>query len=110
MKIALHRIAHSRSGDKGDTSNIGIIAYHERHYPILVREVTAERVKTFFGDFVKGNVERFELPNLGAINFLLHEALGGGGTLSLRTDPQGKTMGAALLQMEIDADESEITN
>jgi hypothetical protein len=110
MKMALHRIAHSRSGDKGDTSNIGIIAYHERHYPILVREVTPERVKELFGEFVKGKVERFELPNLGALNFLLHEALGGGGTLSLRTDAQGKTMGAALLRMEIDAEEFEITN
>jgi len=110
MKVALHRIAHARSGDKGDTCNIGIIAYHERHYAILVREVTPERVKTFFGTFVKGAVERFELPNLGALNFLLHQALGGGGTLSLRTDAQGKTMGAALLRMEIDAEESEITN
>ena len=110
MKIALHRIAHARSGDKGDTANIGIIAYHKRHYPILVREVTPERVKAFFGPMVKGNVERFELPNLGALNFLLHEALGGGGTLSLRTDAQGKTLGAALLRLEIDAQESELTS
>ncbi len=110
MKIALHRIAHACSGDKGDTANIGLIAYHARHYPILVREVTPERVKAFFGEFVKGSVERFELANLGALNFLLHEALGGGGTLSLRTDAQGKTMGAALLEMEIDAEEDEITN
>ena len=110
MRVALDRIAHARSGDKGDTANIGVIAYHERHYPILVREVTPERVKAFFGEFVKGNVERFELPNLAALNFLLHEALGGGGTLSLRTDAQGKTMGAALLRMEVDADESELTN
>ena len=110
MKIALHRIAHARSGDKGDTANIGIIAYHKRHYPILVREVTPERVKAFFGSMVKGNVERFELPNLGALNFLLHEALGGGGTLSLRTDAQGKTLGAALLRLEIDAQESELTS
>ena len=110
MKVALSRIAHARSGDKGDTANIGVIAYHERHYPILVREVTPARVKAFFGEFVQGSVERFELPNLGALNFLLHEALGGGGTLSLRTDAQGKTMGAALLRMEVDADESELTN
>ena len=110
MKIALHRIAHARSGDKGDTANIGIITYHKKHYPILVREVTPERVKAYFGDFVKGKVERFELANLGALNFLLHEALGGGGTLSLRTDAQGKTMGAALLGLEIDVDESELTN
>ena len=110
MRVALDRIAHARSGDKGDTANIGIIAYHERHYSILAREVTPERVKAYFGDFVRGNVERFELPNLGALNFLLHEALGGGGTLSLRTDAQGKTLGAALLRMEVDADESELTN
>jgi hypothetical protein len=110
MKLALSRIAHARSGDKGDTSNIGIIAFHQKHYPILVREVTPERVKSFFGEMVKGNVERFELPNLGALNFLLHEALGGGGTLSLRTDAQGKTLGAALLRMEIDVNDSELTS
>jgi len=110
MKLALSRIAHARSGDKGDTSNIGIIAFHQKHYPILVREVTPERVKVFFGDLVKGKVERYELPNLGALNFLLHEALGGGGTLSLRTDAQGKTLGAALLRMEIDVDDSELTS
>ena len=110
MKLALSRIAHARSGDKGDTSNIGIIAFHLKHYPILLREVTPERVKTFFGELVKGKVERYELPNLGALNFLLHEALGGGGTLSLRTDAQGKTLGAALLRMEIEVDNSELTS
>lgn len=108
MRIPLSRIAHARSGDKGDTSNIGIIAFHPRHYPLLAREVTAERVKHFFGEMVKGKVERYELPNLGALNFLLHEALGGGGTLSLRIDAQGKTFGAALLRMEIEVSESEI--
>jgi hypothetical protein len=107
MKILLSEIAHGRSGDKGDTSNIGIIAYDERHYPILVREVTPERVKAHFGEMVKGGVERYELPNLGALNFLLHEALGGGGTLSLRIDAQGKTMSAALLRMEVEVDERE---
>ena len=105
MKIPLSRIAHARSGDKGDTSNIGIIAFDARHYPLLVREVTGERVKHFFGEMVKGDVERYELPNLGALNFLLHEALGGGGTLSLRIDAQGKTLGAALLRMEIEVSE-----
>ena len=104
MKVLLSEIAHTRSGDKGDTCNIGVIAYDERDYPILVREVTAERVKQHFGDLVKGPVERFELPNLGALNFLLHEALGGGGTVSLRTDAQGKTFGAALLSLEIERD------
>lgn len=108
MKIPLARIAHARSGDKGDTANIGVIAWQERHYPILLREVTAQRVKTFFGDLVKGRVERFELENLGALNFLLHRALDGGGTVSLRLDAQGKTLGAALLGMEIEVDEHEL--
>ena len=108
MKIPLSRIAHGRSGDKGDTANVGIIAFQEKHYPILVREVTPTRVKAHFGDYVKGEVERYELPNLGALNFLLHEALGGGGTLSLRIDAQGKTYSAALLRMEIEASEHEL--
>jgi len=102
MKVPLGKIAHTRSGDKGDTSNIGVIVYDSKDYPLLVKELTAERVKAFFGDLVKGKVERFELPNLGALNFLLHEALGGGGTVALRIDPQGKTLGAALLRVEID--------
>jgi len=102
MRGPLMRIAHTRSGDKGDTCNVGVIAYDPAHYPILVREVTAERVKRHFGELVKGEVERYELPNLGALNFLLHGALGGGGTVSLRTDAQGKTFGAALLRLEIE--------
>ena len=102
MKQPLSTIAHTRSGDKGDTSNIGVIAFKPEYYPVILREVTPERVKQFFGELVKGDVERFELPNLGAINLLLHEALGGGGTLSLRIDAQGKTYGAALLRMEIE--------
>jgi hypothetical protein len=102
MRAPLSRIAHTRSGDKGDTCNIGVIAYDQRDYPVLEREVTAERVKQHFGELVKGPVERFELPNIGALNFLLHQALGGGGTVSLRTDAQGKTFGAALLGMEIE--------
>jgi hypothetical protein len=85
-----------------------VIAFQERHYPILIREVTSERVKRHFGDLVKGEVERYELPNLGALNFLLHGALGGGGTVSLRVDAQGKTFGAALLRMEIEASETEL--
>jgi hypothetical protein len=104
MKVPLSRLAHTRSGDKGDTCNIGVIALDERDYPVLEREVTAERVKRHFGDLVRGEVERFELPNLAALNFLLHGALGGGGTVSLRTDAQGKTFGAALLAMEIEID------
>lgn len=104
MKKPLGEIAHTRSGDKGDTSNIGVIALKPEYYPVILREVTPERVKSFFGDLVKGKVERFELPNLHALNLLLHEALGGGGTVSLRVDAQGKTYGAALLRMEIDVD------
>jgi hypothetical protein len=108
VKIRLSRIAHARSGDKGDTANVGVIVYDSRHYPALVREVTAERVKAHFGSLVAGRVERYELPNLGALNFLLHGSLGGGGTLSLRVDAQGKTYGAALLAMEINLDEREL--
>ena len=110
MKIPLGRIAHTRSGDKGDTCNVGVIALDPRHYPILDREVTPERVKRHFGELVKGDVVRYELPNLGALNFLLHQALGGGGTLSLRLDAQGKTFGAALLRLEIEADERELAD
>ena len=106
MKIELTKLAHARSGDKGDTANVGLIALEKEYYPILVKEVTAEKVKEHFGDIVKGNVERFELPNLGALNFLLHESLGGGGTLSLMTDAQGKTFSTALLRMKIDVEES----
>ena len=106
MKIELLKLAHARSGDKGDTANVGVIALKEEFYPLLVREVTAERVKEHFGSMVKGEVERFELPNLSALNFLLHESLGGGGTLSLMTDAQGKTFSTALLRMKIEiADE-----
>jgi len=104
MKKQLGEIAHTRSGDKGDTSNIGVIALKPEYYPIILREVTPARVKTHFGELVKGNVERYELPNLHAINLLLHEALGGGGTVSLRVDAQGKTYGAGLLRMEVDVD------
>jgi hypothetical protein len=106
MKIQLTRLAHARSGDKGDTANIGLIALEDKFYPILVREVTAERVKKHFKGICKGDVERFELPNLGALNFLLHQSLGGGGTLSLMTDAQGKTFSTALLRMFVNiADE-----
>jgi hypothetical protein len=104
MKKPLGTIAHTRSGDKGDTSNIGVIALKPEDYGVILREVTPERVKEFFGEMVKGKIERFELPNLGAVNLLLHEALGGGGTVSLRIDAQGKTYGAALLRMEVEID------
>jgi hypothetical protein len=107
MRIQLLKLAHARSGDKGDTANVGLIALREEFYPVLVREVTAARVKRHFAGICRGGVERFELPNLGALNFLLHESLGGGGTLSLMTDAQGKTFSTALLRMEIDLDDAE---
>ena len=103
-RVQLLRIAHARSGDKGDTANVGLIALRPEFYPILVKEVTAERVKKHFEGICLGDVERFELPNLGALNFLLHESLDGGGTLSLKADAQGKTYSAALLRMEIEVD------
>ncbi len=108
MKVQLTKLAHARSGDKGDTANVGLIALHDDLYPILVREVTAARVKAHFKGICQGEVERFELPNLRALNFLLHHSLGGGGTLSLMTDAQGKTFSTALLRMEVEASEEEL--
>ncbi len=110
MNIPLALLAHARSGDKGDVSNIGVIANRASYYPVLLREVTPERVKRFFGDLCRGPVERFELPNLNALNFFLHGALGGGGTVSLRVDAQGKTLSAALLQMEIHVEDAELAD
>ena len=104
-KRRLVDIAHARSGDKGDTANIGVIALAPKYYPLLVRELTVERVAEHFRGMITGGVERFELPNLNALNFLLHGALGGGGTISLRTDAQGKTLSTALLRMEIEVPE-----
>lgn len=101
-KIQLRELAHARSGDKGDTVNVGVIAYDPAHYDLLVDQLTAERVKEHFGDRVRGRVERFELPNLNALNFLLHNALGGGGTVSLMTDAQGKTFSTAMLRIELE--------
>lgn len=110
MKLPLTRIAHTRSGDKGDIVNIGVIAWKEHHYSVLLREVTPARVKAWFGDLVQGDVVRYELPNLGALNLVLYGALDGGGTVSLRIDAQGKTFGASLLAMEIEVNESELTD
>jgi hypothetical protein len=98
--LQLRWIAHARSGDKGDTANVGLIALEPEYYPILRREVTTARVARHFKGMVSG-VERFELPNLNALNFLLHGALDGGGTISLKTDAQGKVYSTALLRMEI---------
>lgn len=99
--VSLTRLAHARSGDKGDTANVGLIALRPEYYPILKREVTAARVARHFRGMITGDVERYELPNLHALNFLLHGALGGGGTLSLKTDAQGKVFSTALLRMEV---------
>lgn len=102
-KVRLVELAHARSGDKGDTANVGLIAKRPADYPTLVRQVTAARVARHFKGMIKGPVERFELPNLRALNFLLHGALDGGGTISLKTDAQGKVFSTALLRMEIEA-------
>jgi hypothetical protein len=102
VRRKLVELAHARSGDKGDTATVGVIARKPEHYPLLVRELTAERVARHFAGMLTGGVERFELPNLRALNFLLHGALGGGGTISLKTDAQGKTLSTALLRMEIE--------
>lgn len=101
-RVPLLELAHARSGDKGNTANVGLIAYDARDYPIILEQVTADRVKEHFGGLVKGPVERFELDNLHAVNFLLHGALDGGGTMSLMTDAQGKVFSTALLRMEIE--------
>jgi hypothetical protein len=98
--VQLRRLAHARSGDKGDTANVGLIALEPEYYPLLVKQVTKQRVARHFRGMVK-SVDRYELPNLNALNFLLHGALDGGGTISLKTDAQGKVYSTALLRMEI---------
>lgn len=106
MKVQMIRYAHARSGDKGDTANIGVIARKPEYYPLLVRYLTVERVAEHFAGICLGRVERFELPNLCALNFLLHEALGGGGTKSLKNDAQGKTLSSVMLRMELELDDT----
>jgi len=100
--VKLLKIAHGRSGDKGNGSNVGIIARHPDIYPFLKKELTAERVKEHMKNVCKGAVERYELPNIGALNFILNESLGGGGTVSLKLDAQGKTHASQVLRMDID--------
>lgn len=102
MRVRLETIAIARSGDKGDASNVGLIARTPELYEVLRREVTAEAVKRHFAGVVEGEVERHEIPSLLALNFILHDSLGGGGTQSLITDAQGKTHGQGLLAMEIE--------
>lgn len=107
MKIRLLDIAHGRSGDKGDAANIGIIAYDDKGFEILSKYLTPEKVKQHFEGICFGEVKRYDLPNIRALNFLLHNTLGGGGTVSLKHDAQGKTLATALLRMEIDINEEE---
>ena len=104
MKLKLIDIAHGRSGDKGDAANVGIIAYDEIGYKLIKKYLTADKVKRHFTGICLGEVERFELPNIRALNFILHNTLGGGGTVSLKHDAQGKTLAAALLRMELDVE------
>lgn len=99
--MKLREIAHSRTGDKGNTSNISVIAYDPANYPLLEKHITAERVKAFFADIVQGEVVRYELPNIGALNFVMFQALGGGVTRTLALDIHGKSLSSALMNMEV---------
>jgi hypothetical protein len=101
--MKLREIAHSRTGDKGNISNISVIAYDPRHYPLLLAQVTPERVKAHFAGVVEGEVVRYELPRIFALNFVMDRALGGGVTRSLALDAHGKSLSSALLDLEIDA-------
>jgi hypothetical protein len=108
MRIPLIEIAHARSGDKGDTANVGVIALDPKWYPVLAKYLTRDRVAQHFAGVITGGVDRYELPNLGALNFLLHGALDGGGTLSLKTDAQGKVFSTALLRLVLDIPDAEV--
>lgn len=108
-KVHLLEIAHARSGDKGNGSNVGVIARHPDIYPFLVENLTTAKVKEHMKHVCKGDVERFELPNIGALNFLLNDSLGGGGTVSLKLDAQGKTHAAQVLRMKLDVPEELLT-
>ncbi len=110
MRVRLLDLAHARSGDKGDTANVGVIALKPEWYPLLARELTVERVAMHFRGVITGGVQRYELPNLKALNFLLHGALDGGGTLSLKTDAQGKVFSTAMLRMVLDVPDAEATS
>jgi hypothetical protein len=108
MKVRLVDIAHARSGDKGDTANVGVVALRPEWYPFIAESLTLDRVTEHFNGVITGPVERFELPNLNALNFLLHGALDGGGTLSLKTDAQGKVFSTAMLRMVLDVPEERV--
>src|SRR5437762_8866966 len=107
MRVQLVDVANARSGDKGDTANVGVIALRPEWYPVLEKYLTLDRVRGHFGGVITGDVERFDLPNIRALNFLLHGALDGGGTLSLKTDAQGKVFSTALLRMFIEVPDTE---
>jgi hypothetical protein len=102
--VKLREIAHSRTGDKGNTSNISVIAYEASHYPLLLAQVTSDRVKAHFAGVVEGDVTRYELPKIAALNFVMTGTLGGGVTRSLALDAHGKSLSSALLDLEIDVD------
>lgn len=106
MKIQLIQIAHARSGDKGDTGNVGVIARKPEYYPLLVKYLSVDRVKKHFEGICLGKIERFEIENIGALNFLLHQSLGGGGTKSLKNDAQGKVLSSVMLRMKFDIEET----
>ena len=106
-KVRLVDIAHARSGDKGDTANVGVIALKPEWYPVFRDQLSLDRVRAHFAGVITGDVERYELPNLNALNFLLHGALDGGGTLSLKTDAQGKVFSTAMLRMVLDITEEQ---
>jgi len=110
MKVRLVDIAHTRSGDKGDNANVGVIALKPEWYPLIARELSTERVRAHFAGMITGDVVRYELPNLNALNFMLYGALDGGGTLSLKTDAQGKVYSTALLRMVLDVPDAEATS
>ncbi len=111
MKIPLSKIAYARSGDKGDGSNVGVVAFSAEGYEIIKQQLTTDRVKKHFGEICFGDVDRYEAPNLLALNFILHDSLGGGGSESLKTDAQGKTHGLGMMMMEIDvADDFEFAS
>ena len=109
-EIYLNRIAHGRSGDKGDTSNVCVFARRPEYYEIIRREVTPEKVRAYFGEMVKGEITRYEVPTLNGFNFVMKHALGGGATFSLRLDSLGKSMGSAFLRMKIQVKEGELVD
>lgn len=108
--VKLIKLAHGRSGDKGDGSNVGIIARHPDVYPFLKENLTADRVKEHMKHVCDGEIERYELPNIGALNFVLHHSLGGGGTVSLKLDAQGKTHASQVLRMDMEVPEELLEN